>query len=154
MTATNHAITGALVATVVHQPVLAVPIAFAAHFVMDAIPHFGLPHSTLERNTKKEFRLVLLVDMFLLVILLIALPIFIGSSAHAWWLILLCMLACISPDLIWGYRFYFELKTKTEKAKNLFSRFHKKIQWSETQHGLVTEILWFASVISLVTLRR
>ena len=154
MTATNHAITGALVATAAHQPALAVPIAFAAHFAMDVIPHFGLPHSALERNTKKEFRLVLLIDMILLVILLITVPIFIGSSARAWWLILLCMLACISPDLIWGYRFYFELKTKIVKPKNLFSKFHKKIQWSETQHGLVTEILWFAGVFSLVILRR
>ena len=154
MTATNHAITGALIATVVHQPVLAILIAFAAHFAMDAIPHFGLPHAAIVRNTNKEFKLVLLTDMTLLVLLLIAVPLLIGSTLHPWWLLLLCMLACISPDLIWGYRFYFELKTKVEKAKSLFTRFHKKIQWSETQQGIVTELMWFTGVISLVILRR
>ncbi len=41
MTGFNHAVTGALIAGAVGNPFLAIPLAFASHFVLDAIPHFG-----------------------------------------------------------------------------------------------------------------
>jgi hypothetical protein len=40
MTLTNHLLTGAAIAKLLPSPV-AIPIAFASHFVLDALPHFG-----------------------------------------------------------------------------------------------------------------
>ena len=67
MTASNHAATGALVAVAVSQPYIAVPLALAAHFAMDGIPHFGLGRGLgiLERNRSKVFVQVLLADVLL-----------------------------------------------------------------------------------------
>ena len=42
MTATNHALTGATIATLVRQPYLAIPLAFLSHFFCDALPHFDI----------------------------------------------------------------------------------------------------------------
>ena len=43
MTATNHALTGAAIATLGKAtPICAIPLAFASHFVCDSLPHFGL----------------------------------------------------------------------------------------------------------------
>jgi len=41
MTITNHILAGAIIGAVIKEPALALPIAFASHFVMDALPHFG-----------------------------------------------------------------------------------------------------------------
>ena len=41
MTITNHLLAGSLIGLTVAQPALAIALAFASHFVMDALPHFG-----------------------------------------------------------------------------------------------------------------
>lgn len=40
MTATNHALTGAVIALAINEPWLAIPLAFLSHFAIDAIPHW------------------------------------------------------------------------------------------------------------------
>ncbi|MFZ1324307.1 MAG: hypothetical protein WAQ57_04090 [Candidatus Saccharimonadales bacterium] len=37
----NHAAAGAGIALAVRQPLLALPLALASHFVLDALPHYG-----------------------------------------------------------------------------------------------------------------
>ena len=41
MTATNHALTGAIIGLVIGEPVLAIALAFASHFICDALPPVG-----------------------------------------------------------------------------------------------------------------
>ena len=58
---TNHMVTGAVIALVVKQPALALPLAFLSHFVLDALPHYG------ERGEEQMFsrltRAVIVTDL-------------------------------------------------------------------------------------------
>ncbi len=150
MTATNHAITGALIAVAIHQPVLAVILAFGAHFAMDAMPHFGIDEpNVLKRNADKRFLKVLAIDCAVALALLISVPILIAPTVNPW-LVALCMFACMSPDLIWGFRFFNERRSKTVKPKNHLSRFHSFIQWKEFPQGIWAEAVWFVFVSALI----
>lgn len=150
MTATNHALTGALIAAVVKRPELAIPLAFLAHFAMDAIPHFGLSYSNpFARNRDKRFKLVLSIDIVISIIVLILVPIYLHNRLPIW-LSLTSMLACMSPDLVWGWHFYQELRYKVQRRKRWFSKMHKAIQWSETPAGGIVEIFWLAGAVALV----
>ncbi len=65
MFVTVHVATGAAIATVVPNPLIAVPLAFASHFVMDAIPHW---HNILkgEEYTRKT-HIIAFIDFVLAV---------------------------------------------------------------------------------------
>jgi len=149
MTATNHAVTGALISLVV-PGAIAVPLAFGAHFVMDAVPHFRVTaKNDLDRFQKRSFYTALIGDLILAVIFLITLPIYLRSDVSPW-LVALSMFACMSPDLAWGWRLLLASTKKAEKPKNWFSNFHSAIQWSETQKGLYVEIAWLFCVLALI----
>lgn len=154
MTATNHALTGAAIAAVIKEPLVAIPVAFFAHFVMDAIPHFGLDHKdAFTRNKDPRFKTVLVSDVVIAAALLIFVPILLHGLLPLW-ITLVSMFACMSPDLVWGWHFYHEVKHKTLRAKTIFSKFHKKIQWSETPHGAIAEIVWFACFLTIIILKK
>lgn len=153
MTATNHAITGVLVVVWVPQPAVAVITAFGAHFVMDALPHFGINYGDeLSRSSSKVFRRVLLGDLLLAGLILLALP-WLLAGVVSWWLVLAGALACMSPDLVWGWHFYHEIRKRIVRPKSWFSRFHQRIQWSETPPGLIIEAAWLVSVSLLIGLQ-
>lgn len=136
MTATNHALSGALIGLVVTQPVLALPLAFISHFVLDAIPHFGLDDFGGHLKAKKKFHRILCVDAVLLSLVIIFL---IANGAS--WLVFACLFLAGSPDLIWAYRYV--IKEKFGKVppspKNAFDRFHSNIQTSQTLQGIYVE---------------
>lgn len=145
MTATNHALTGALIAAAIKVPELAIPLAFIAHFAMDAIPHFGLSFSNpFKRNQDKRFRRVLTLDIILALICLIFVPIALHQRLPLW-LTFFSMVACMSPDLVWGWHFYHELRYKSQRPQRWFSKMHKAIQWSETPSGIVLELVWLVA---------
>ena len=56
MTATNHVATGVLIAVVVPDPWVALPLAFASHFVCDALPHFDMQLPIKSRKFANFFR--------------------------------------------------------------------------------------------------
>lgn len=55
----NHAAAGGLLATVLPLP-LAILAAFISHFVMDALPHYGIPHA--KRNKSRSWRIFTVFD--------------------------------------------------------------------------------------------
>lgn len=63
MIATNHALTGAAIAVVIKQPILAIPLAFVSHFICDAIPHFGVD---LKFNSRAMYVWLILDGLFAL----------------------------------------------------------------------------------------
>jgi hypothetical protein len=150
MTATNHAVTGALVAIFINEPLLAVPVAFISHFVMDAIPHFDAGP-----DSPRLAKIVVFTDVLSASILSLVLALLLKSDISPW-LVLACAFACMSPDLVWGWRFY-KLKDISKillEPMSIFSRLHQKIQWSETHLGALVEVVWFASVLSIIILKR
>lgn len=143
MTATNHAITGLAIAVAIHQPALALPLAFLAHFVMDAIPHSNL--------TMKEIYADMAAAAVLVLVLILLL-----SGSFSTWLMFGCAFLCASPDLVWGWRYYKHKDLKkllTAKPISWFSRMHQKIQWSETRAGIKVEAIWLCLILAFILLR-
>jgi len=150
MIATNHALTGAAIVLAVKQPALALPLAFLSHFILDAIPHFGIHEDEpVKRNGHWLFKGVVSVDVVLVMAALIAIPLIFSESISGWW-ILLGMLAGVSPDSVWIYRFLQEVRTKIVKPHGRFARFHQRIQWSEKPWGLGVEVAWVAMMLALM----
>ena len=74
MTATNHVVTGIAIVALVPNPAISLPLAFLAHFALDALPHFGdRKHRS---KSLDRLRYVLPIDMALA-----AVP---AGSAPAW----------------------------------------------------------------------
>jgi hypothetical protein len=150
MTATNHAVTGVLVATVINEPLLAVPVAFISHFVMDVIPHFDAGP-----NSPRLAKIVVFADVLSASILSLVLALLLKSDISPW-LVLACAFTCMSPDLVWGWRFYKlkDISRILSEPMSLFSKLHLKIQWSETHPGAYVEVFWLVSVLALINFIR
>jgi hypothetical protein len=149
VTATNHALSGALIGATITQPILAIPLAFISHFGLDAIPHFGLDNiggHTNKKNTKL-FHKILLIDAVFLATVFVWL-LFAGAN----WLTFVCLIAAGSPDFVWAYRYIFQEKFGKNKPhpKNWFSNFHAKIQ-TQTISGIYVELPLAAAFVVLLS---
>jgi hypothetical protein len=148
MLATSHALSGAVIGLSVTQPIVAIPLAFVSHFILDAFPHIGLDEYGGHLKKQKLFHKIIIIDAALLSAVFMWL-ILAGAS----WLVFVCVVAAGSPDAIWAYRYIFqERKGKNApKPKSAFSRFHSAIQWSQTLRGAYLEIpfaLFCAAIIA------
>lgn len=138
MTVTNHALAGGILAVALKQPMLVFPLAFASHFVLDALPHFGFARQGYGEALKHKY--IYVEQAINLVLLVFVLVLFSGHG----WLPYLAAFVAISPDLMWPYRyFFFERKGKTPPGGPI-TRFHRWIQWCERPWGIVVE--YFATV--------
>ncbi|HSX23855.1 MAG TPA: hypothetical protein VLE74_02030 [Candidatus Saccharimonadales bacterium] len=136
MTATNHALTGALIGLSVHQPVVAIALAFLSHFLLDAIPHYGSPKGA----TARGFATYLMSDaslcFLLVVILLVAQPV-------GWIAAVVCAFVATSPDFMWVGEFLgAQNGKKPKKPTYALARFHNWVQWFERPVGWVVEAAW------------
>lgn len=148
MTATNHALTGAVIGLTISQPWLALPIAFISHFICDSLPHFG-PASYEERvNKKKIFHRILFFDS---IILATVMGLLVWSGAGL--LVFSCLFLAGSPDIVWAYRYIFkeDFGKKPFPPMNGLSRFHSRIQWSQTLiPGFYIELIYGLVMIGLI----
>ena len=146
MTATNHAMTGAVIALAVKQPTLAIPLAFVSHFVLDMIPHFGIyEDDVVRRNNSRLFRTVIGIDIPLMLVLLVIIP-YLAAGKIAWGVVLASMAAAVLPDSVWVLRFIKEIKTKKWEPGGWYPRFHQAIQWFEKPVGLIVELIWLSGM--------
>lgn len=148
MTGFNHGMTGAVIALVVKEPLIAIPASFASHFICDAIPHFGVPA---EKLFKRAFNLTLLGDFLFAVTLMIILGAWFPAER---WLIWTCMIAAAIPDIESAYYALYQAHIKGRPFKSLkfdpLYRFHLWVQWSETYPGAITEVIWFVLMSTIV----
>lgn len=143
MTASNHVVAGALIAMAVSNPVAAVTLAFISHFVMDALPHYGdkNQHSWLNRNFKYVLGIDLVIASLFILAIIIAQPV-------AWFMLALCALVALSPDILWLPYFLADLKHQ-QKEHSKLAKFLKWIQWGEHPWGIYLEIAVFAGLLSV-----
>jgi hypothetical protein len=149
MTATNHAITGALIGLIVGQPLIALPAAFLSHFVCDAIPHYGNAKVPL---WSASFKRMLVVDASLCVVLVAVL---VDRHPLHWLLAAVCAFLATSPDLYWIRRFKYGIHHKRVLATNSkLDHFlgSDGIQWFQRPIGAVVELAWFVSGVSLLSI--
>lgn len=146
MTATNHALTGAVIGILVGQPWIAVPAAVASHFVCDAIPHFkvNLPDKTLLKT--KGFRNYLIVDGSLCVLLVACLAVF---QPQHWFLASVCAFLATSPDLF-SINKYIKMRSGQRWRPNAYSKFADGIQWFSRPVGAVVEITWLVMALTIL----
>jgi len=144
VTASNHVVTGALLATNFHNPAVALPLAIVTHFVLDALPHFGK-----EPHTTKKYMVILCSDI---IVASSFLGFLIVTQPNNWLLMIACAVMCAAPDLMWFPRFWKEIHGKvSHKPMDMITRFHKKIQWGERPWGIYIELLWFFGIVFLLS---
>ena len=148
MLETPHVIVGAAIATKVVHPALAIPLALASHFLLDAIPHWN-PHLNSETNKlgKPTKRTTTIVITDVLVSLGAGFLItfrFLPDVRHAA-LVIICCFAAVLPDVVEGP--YFFLGKRNEIIKKWISM-HKAIQ-SDTSFLLGTATQVFVVGASL-----
>lgn len=144
MRAINHAMSGAIIGLTISSPVIAGGLAFASHFVLDAVPH----HVDNERYPigSRPFTRILITDALLCVglvaVLFAALPVWTAATAA------LCAFLATSPDMMWIGRFVTARRSGNDPgAKGFMQNVHAKTQWNETPQGKWVE---FVAVILFV----
>lgn len=155
MTATNHALTGAVIALAIKRPEFAIPLAFLSHFAVDAIPHYNPAgvkgFNKLKRKFKdRAFWWIFGVDMIAWPVLLISLPLLLITNVSPA-TIFFSMLAAVSPDFIDGYNFLIGLIWHKKAKPTWFDRFCIAIQIYEKPPGLAIEALWLALMVYLIS---
>lgn len=141
MTATNHALAGAIIGALMPLEV-AIPVALVSHFLLDAIPHYGILHEI--RNGDSVYKTIVYSDtiiaLFLGVIMLVLgkWSMFIGAAAGYF------------PDVMWVYFYFKHGRDMNIRPDNWFSRFHLGIQ-HEYPWGIYTELLVFAIMLPFFT---
>jgi len=148
MTATNHALTGALIGLSIGNPWLALPAAFASHFVLDAVPHFGFKNAKSLEEWLPDIRFKLMLAFEVVFCFCIVLALFLLRPDH-WFLGALCAFVAASPDLYSLPIFlYYNQVTARPIKWNAFRRFHLGIQ-TERTWGAWIELVWLIAVLSL-----
>jgi hypothetical protein len=140
MTASNHVVTGAVIAVAVGQPILALPLAFASHFVLDVLPHYGA-----DNHTSRLFLYSLVVDMGIAASFLLYLVL---QQPDSWLLLFACAVLAASPDLLWLPYWVLELRGKP-KPLGKVAHWLAKIQWGERSWGIIIELVWFAVMMTI-----
>ncbi len=149
---------------VVKQPALALPLAFASHFVLDAIPHYnppgvvaqkfeGFSKNWSKKLASKNFLPIFVVDMTLFVFILLIFP-WLAPTGVSPWTVFFSALLAASPDFIGGRFLAYKIlgiKHKNSTNKSTFTRFHIWIQWMERPWGLAVEAVWFVLMLAITS---
>ena len=96
MTATSHAIIGTVIAARIGNPALAIPIALASHFLVDALPHWDTSYHRRSKSRRK-FLIETILDFAIGLVLSYLLIFFVFPSTnliYAFFMILVSQ----SPD--------------------------------------------------------
>ena len=143
MIATNHYLVGVAIVVGLKNPILVLPAAFASHFVLDALPHFGLKYST-QRGK------ILLIGATLDTLLCIAAFVLTLHFYPTWYV--LAGLVAITPDFAWVYRF--TIKEKFGKLPpapcSRFNDWHTNIQKFESPRGGMVEVAVAATLAAFL----
>lgn len=140
MTGTNHALSGALIGSILPLPI-AIPTAFVSHFVIDALPHYGIKESL--KDSSEKWRGLMFLDT------LIGLSIAASAIYFRKWNMEICGWVAYSPDLLLVYYFYKGgKKYRIEPRNNRFARFHRKIQ-NEEPSGIYFEVILMLLLLPL-----
>lgn len=144
MTATNHALTGALIGLAVGSPVVAVPAALLSHYVLDMLPHYGVEGPEFLKT--RFFRNLLISDALMCVLLVLVLAVL---QPQHWLLACICAFVAASPDFSYISSFI-DAKRNKPHTFNLYNRIGMKIQWYAKPNGAFAEFAWLCMAFALL----
>lgn len=146
MTATNHALTGAVIGLVIGEPLIALPAAVLSHFICDALPHYGRLGPDNITIGSRNFQNYLLTDATLCFLLVVILAL---TQPQHWLLAAVCAFLAAMPDFGWINKFR---KARQDKPwrPNRYSRFARDIQWFQRPIGWLVELVWFVAAIAIL----
>ena len=145
MNVSNHLLSGAAIALAVKQPAIALPLAFAAHYVLDALPHYGFERQGFSVWLKKKSAGLLLTLDSIAVVLVIG-TLIMNREFFA----LLAAFVSVSPDTVWIYRYFLYERKNKASSYNWFNRFHLSVQWCERRWGIYVELVFFVVLFTYV----
>lgn len=148
MLETPHVAVGAAIASKIPNPFIAIPLAFASHFVLERIPHWN-PHLNTETKLygapTKRSTIITTIDSVLALTLglgisLTALP----NIGHTTTIIFACF-ASVLPDVIEAPYFFLNLRYTFIKK---WIAFQKSLQVDTTPAwGFLTQIVTIAAAL-------
>ena len=147
MTGFNHGMTGAVIALAIRQPAAAIPLSFISHYAADYIPHFGLPqHEVLGSKFNKLLAADFIIGLICLVTICLLFP-------SQWPLVLACMAAATSPDLIWW--FYRKTVKAWPAGLDSFTAWHYGVNMKSHVGHWYYDAIWFIGMwlVILIWLR-
>lgn len=145
MTITNHILAGSIIGLAVTNPVLAVALALASHFVMDALPHFGYAG----RKGYSEVLKHKLSYVIAIATLVTSLTVILFLALNGKWFAIFTGLVAASPDAVGLYNWLgYEKhgKKATGWLELVHVKFHRAIQWCERPWGVVVELIVFVGL--------
>lgn len=109
MTASGHAVIGAVIASQIGDPVLAIPVALASHFAADLFPHWD---TATHWRTKGKERLFsdTFIDLGVALFLVVALTSFVFTTTGILYTLFIVFFALL-PDILTAPYLFFDLKT-------------------------------------------
>lgn len=148
MLETPHVFVGAAIAVAVPYPLIAIPLAFTSHFVLEMIPHWN-PHLNTETEKfggpTRRSTAITAVDSTLALISGSFIAYKTLPNINLAILIIACSFFSVLPDLMEGPYFFLRMRTKWV-AK--WITFQKSLQCDTTWFwGLLTQLTVIASVI-------
>jgi hypothetical protein len=138
MTATNHAMTGAIIGLTIQMPAAALVLALLSHYALDVLPHFGRDAEEALVFKSAGFRNYLLAEAFVCFVLVCILTL--KQPVH-WQIGALCAFLAAAPDLI-SIRRWLTIKADKKFRPNVYERFATGIQWFEKPVGAAVELVW------------
>jgi hypothetical protein len=131
MTGFTHGAVGAFIGKFLPLPI-ALPVALASHFVLDMLPHYGIPHT---RRNDRFWKVFTTLDFLLawgyLGYLLVSRRDF---------AMLVCGIVAASPDFIWVARIIRTRSFDLSKNASWFTKWHAGIQRFERPWGIFVEL--------------
>lgn len=146
MTATNHALTGAIIGLTVANPWVAIPAAFLSHFICDIIPHFGVAD---EEVGKLWFRYYLAGEAFCCLAVVLVL-----YSMHpaGWVAASFAAFAATTPDFASIRQFWYAYQGRSSQyTRGVCMRFLARTQWFQRPIGAAVELVWFACALYILS---
>lgn len=155
MLETPHTIIGATIAFKIPNPLIALPLAFLSHFLLDEIPHWN---PDLHGETKKfgkisrQSSLIILGDVFLS----LGFGFWIASRVWPNWekavIIIVASFLAVVVDVIEGFYFFLGMRNKSLKRLIRFQRCYQ--HRAPPILGIITQIVViFLSLLVLYTPR-
>lgn len=140
----NHALTGGLIAELLPLPI-ALPLAFASHFILDMLPHYGIDHARRDHST--FWRVFFTFDS----LATFGLAVYAVIGKH--YALFLGGLMAVMPDFLWVIQVIRSKSFKLDVDSNWFTRWHASIQKLERPWGIAIELPLAATLFYVVMIR-